>query len=38
VKQNENQNGKRIYNLSGQRLQDPPAHGLYIENGRKVLR
>ena len=38
VKQNENQNEKRIYNLSGQRLQDPPAHGLYIENGRKVLR
>ena len=38
VKQNENQNGKRIYNLSGQRLQVPPANGLYIENGRKVLR
>ena len=38
VKQKENQNGKRIYNLSGQRLQVPPAHGLYIENGRKVLR
>lgn len=38
VKQNENQNGKRIYNLSGQRLQVPPTHGLYIENGRKVLR
>ncbi len=38
VKQNENQNEKRIYNLSGQRLQVPPAHGLYIENGRKVLR
>ena len=38
VKQNENQNGKRIYNLSGQQLQVPPTHGLYIENGRKVLR
>ena len=38
VKQNGNQDRKRIYNLSGQRLQVPPAHGLYIENGRKVLR
>ena len=38
VKQNEKQNGKRIYNLSGQQLQVPPTHGLYIENGRKVLR
>ena len=38
VKQKEKQNGKRIYNLSGQQLQVPPTHGLYIENGRKVLR
>ena len=35
---NAHQNGKRMYNLSGQQLQVPPTHGLYIENGRKVLR
>lgn len=28
----------RLYNLDGQRLQAPPAKGLYIENGRVVMR
>ena len=28
----------KYYNLSGQRLQAPPAKGLYIRDGRKVLR
>ena len=27
-----------IYNLQGQRLSAPPARGLYIKNGKKVLR
>ena len=28
----------KYYNLNGQQLQAPPAKGLYISNGRKVLR
>ena len=27
----------RLYNLQGQRLSTPPARGLYIRNGRKVV-
>ena len=27
-----------LYNLSGQRLGKAPAHGLYIQNGKKILR
>jgi hypothetical protein len=30
--------GEKVYNLNGQRLQTPPTHGLYIQDGRKVLR
>ena len=28
----------RIYNLSGQQLSAPPSHGLYIRNGKKMMR
>ena len=28
----------KLDNLNGQRLQTPPAKGLYIENGRVVMR
>ena len=28
----------RYYNLKGQQLSEAPEHGLYIENGRKVLK
>jgi len=27
-----------LYNLSGQRLNSIPAHGLYIQNGKKILK
>jgi serpin B len=27
-----------LYNLSGQRLDKPPARGLYIQNGKKILK
>lgn len=27
-----------LYNLSGQRLDKAPAHGLYIQNGKKILK
>ena len=27
-----------LYNLQGQRLTTPPAHGVYILNGRKVVK
>ena len=30
--------GEKLYNLSGQRLQAPPAKGLYILDGKKVIR
>ena len=29
--------GDYIYNLSGQRLSTPPAKGIYIRNGKKVV-
>ena len=29
---------ENYYNLNGQRLQGPPARGLYIKDGRKVMR
>ena len=28
----------RVYNLNGQQLQAPPAHGLYIYGGRKIVK
>ena len=28
----------RIYDLSGRRIKTPPAHGVYIKNGRKYVR
>ncbi len=28
----------RVYNLNGQQLQTPPAHGLYIYGGRKIVK
>ena len=28
----------KLYNLQGQRLTTPPAHGVYILNGRKVVK
>lgn len=30
--------GSELYNLQGQRLTTPPAHGVYILNGRKVVK
>lgn len=30
-----NANDQTIYNLAGQRLSNPPAHGIYIQNGKK---
>ena len=27
-----------IYNLAGQRLSTPPTHGIYIQNGKKVMK
>ena len=27
----------RLYNLQGQRLITPPARGIYIQNGKKVI-
>lgn len=27
-----------LYNLQGQKLTTPPAHGVYILNGRKVVK
>ena len=34
----ENVENGNYYNLNGQRLQGPPAKGLYIKDGRKVMR
>ncbi len=33
-----NAGNENYYNLNGQRLQGPPAKGLYIKDGRKVMR
>ena len=30
-------NDDAIYNLAGQRLSEPPTHGIYIQNGKKVV-
>lgn len=30
--------GSELYNLQGQRLTTPPAHGVYILYGRKVVK
>jgi hypothetical protein len=34
----QDQSKAALYNLSGQRLDKAPAHGLYIQNGKKILR
>ena len=30
--------GSELYNLQGQRLTTPPAHGVYLLNGHKVVK
>jgi serpin B len=33
-----NNDDHTIYNLAGQRLSTPPAHGIYIQGGKKVMK
>lgn len=35
--QQSNADDNTIYNLAGQRLSYPPAHGIYIQNGKKYI-
>ena len=37
-RQKETMTNDKVYNLNGQRLLTPPAHGLYIQEGRKMLK
>lgn len=34
----ENSNHEGIYNLSGQKLTNRPQHGIFIENGKKIIK
>lgn len=38
IERKRNVGNENYYNLNGQRLQGPPAKGLYIKDGRKVMR